>query len=206
MGLVETALRAENLAKKYRSGEQELVVFSGLNLEVQQGERVAIVGESGAGKSTLLHLLGCLDSPSEGRIYLGQREVSGLGESELSEIRRRTVGFVWQMNTLLGEFTALENVMMPLLVRGSGQTEAMDSARDRLKEVGLADRAAHWAGELSGGEQQRVVLARALVAKPSVAAGRRTDRQPGLADGRDDHGSAGATAPGSRSDLHPGYA
>jgi lipoprotein-releasing system ATP-binding protein len=165
---VETALRAENLAKKYRSGEQELVVFSGLNLEVQRGERVAIVGESGAGKSTLLHLLGCLDSPSEGRIYLGQREVSGLGESELSEVRRRTVGFVWQMNTLLGEFSALENVMMPLLVRGSGQTEAMDSARDRLKEVGLADRAAHWAGELSGGEQQRVVLARALVTRPSL--------------------------------------
>jgi lipoprotein-releasing system ATP-binding protein len=165
---VEAALRADNLAKKYQSGEQELVVFSGLNLEVQRGERVAIIGESGAGKSTLLHLLGCLDRPSEGRIYLGQREVSGLGEPELSEIRRRVVGFVWQMNTLLGEFTALENVMMPLLVRGTKRREAADSAGDRLREVGLAERASHRAGELSGGEQQRVVLARALVAQPAL--------------------------------------
>jgi len=165
---VDYALRAENLAKTYNNGHQELVVFSGLNFQVQRGERVAIVGESGAGKSTLLHLLGCLDTPSAGRIYLNEREVSGLRESEIAEIRRRSVGFVWQMNTLLSEFTALENVMMPLLVQGAGRPEAAKAARDRLAEVGLTERASHRAGELSGGEQQRVVLARAMVTQPSL--------------------------------------
>ena len=162
------SLRAENLAKRYRSGTTDVSVFSGLNLQVEAGIRLAIVGPSGAGKSTLLHLLGCLDRPTEGRIYLGQQEVSRLGERELAATRNRTIGFVWQMNTLLPEFTALENVSMPLRMRGTAPLEAMRAAEERLEEVGLKDRVQHRPGELSGGEQQRVALARALATQPAV--------------------------------------
>lgn len=160
-------IRAVNLTRKYRSGESELVVFSDLNLEVKRGERLAVVGESGAGKSTLLHLLGGLDRPSEGKIYFGSREVTSLANSELAEFQNREIGFVWQIHYLLPEFTALENVMMPLLIRGVSYREAAEVSLARLAEVGLRARASHRAGELSGGEQQRVVLARALVGKPS---------------------------------------
>jgi lipoprotein-releasing system ATP-binding protein len=129
---------------------------------------LALVGESGAGKSTLLHMLGGLDKPSTGTIYYGSREISTLPPSEQSDFRNREIGFVWQIHYLLPEFTALENVMMPLLIRGIQKEEAAADALARLEEVGLGARATHRAGELSGGEQQRVVLARALVGKPSV--------------------------------------
>jgi lipoprotein-releasing system ATP-binding protein len=162
----QTAIRAIDLAKRYRSGDGELIVFDGLNLEVNRGEKLAIVGESGAGKSTLLHLLGGLDRPSSGAIWFGESNIATLGDSELADLRNRSIGFVWQIHYLLPEFTALENVMMPLLVRGSGHAEAARAAASRLDEVGLRARASHRAGELSGGEQQRVVLARALVGKP----------------------------------------
>ncbi|MFB3778814.1 MAG: ABC transporter ATP-binding protein [Bryobacteraceae bacterium] len=162
----QTAIRAVDLAKRYRSGDEELVVFQGLGLEVCRGEKLAIVGESGAGKSTLLHLLGGLDRPSEGSIWFGERDITKLADSELAELRNRSIGFVWQIHYLLPEFTALENVMMPLLVRASGHEEAARAAAARLDEVGLRARASHRAGELSGGEQQRVVLARALVGTP----------------------------------------
>ena len=162
------SVRAENLTKRYRSGTTDVLVFSGLNLQVEAGVRLAVVGPSGAGKSTLLHLLGCLDRPTEGRIYLGQHEVSRLGERELAETRNRSIGFVWQMNTLLPEFTALENVSMPLRMRGVAPLEAMRAAEERLEEVGLKDRVHHRPGELSGGEQQRVALARAFVVEPEV--------------------------------------
>ena len=162
------SLRAENLAKRYRNGTTNVLVFSGLNLQVDAGVRLAIIGPSGAGKSTLLHLLGCLDRPTEGRIYLGQHEVSRLSERELAETRNRKVGFVWQMNTLLPEFTALENVSMPLRMRGTPAQDAMRAAEERLEEVGLKERVHHRPGELSGGEQQRVALARALAAQPSI--------------------------------------
>jgi lipoprotein-releasing system ATP-binding protein len=142
-------------------------VFAGLNLEVARGERLAIVGESGAGKSTLLHLLGGLDRPSGGSVYFGSKEITALTDSQLSEFRNREIGFVWQIHYLLPEFTALENVMMPLLIRGVNRAEAAALALGRLQEVGLGDRASHRAGELSGGEQQRVVLARALVGNPA---------------------------------------
>jgi len=127
-----------------------------------------LVGESGAGKSTLLHLLGGLDTPSGGTIYYGEREISGLSRSEQADFRNNEIGFVWQIHYLLPEFTALENVMMPLLIRGWSHARAVPQSRARLDEVGLGARASHRAGELSGGEQQRVVLARALAGEPSV--------------------------------------
>jgi len=164
----ESLLRAVGLSKKYRSGESDLVVFAGLDLEVAGGERLALVGESGAGKSTLLHLLGGLDRPSQGRIYFRGQDISELPDRDLAGFRNRQIGFVWQFHYLLPEFTALENVMMPLLIRGLGREEAEPEAMARLEEVGLKARASHRAGELSGGEQQRVVLARALVARPSL--------------------------------------
>jgi lipoprotein-releasing system ATP-binding protein len=143
-----------------------LVVFAGLELEVRRGERLAVIGESGAGKSTLLQILGGLDRPSDGAIWFGEKEITNLGDSGLADLRNRSIGFVWQIHYLLPEFTALENVMMPLLVRGTGRSEAEAAAAARLDEVGLGARASHRSGELSGGEQQRVVLARALVAGP----------------------------------------
>ena len=161
-------IRARNLSKVYKSGAADLVVFSGLDLDVGRGEMLALVGESGAGKSTLLHLLGGLDSPSSGTIYYGSKEISGLPRAEQADFRNQEIGFVWQIHYLLPEFTALENVMMPLLIRGWAQARAADRSLARLDEVGLRARATHRAGELSGGEQQRVVLARALVGEPSV--------------------------------------
>jgi lipoprotein-releasing system ATP-binding protein len=165
---LESAVRAVNLTKTYRSGGSDLVVFAGLHLEVPRGERLALVGESGAGKSTLLHLLGGLDRPTEGAIYFGQNDICSLPEADLAEFRNREVGFVWQIHSLLAEFTALENVMMPLLIRGQARETADKEAQARLDEVGLHNRAPHRAGELSGGEQQRVALARALVGNPRV--------------------------------------
>jgi lipoprotein-releasing system ATP-binding protein len=137
-----------------------------LNFSVDTGERVALTGESGTGKSSLLHCLGGLDRPSGGKIYFGQNDLQGLSESALADFRNREMGFVWQTHYLLPEFTALENVMMPLLIRGDLYEQAAPVALARLDEVGLRARAHHRSGELSGGEQQRVVLARALVGNP----------------------------------------
>ncbi len=162
------AIRGVNLAKKFRSGEAELVVFADVSFEIERGEQLALIGESGAGKSTLLYLLGGLDRPSNGTIYFDQKDIFDLSETELAEFRNREVGFVWQNHSLLPEFTALENVMMPLLIRGASVTEATPASLERLDEVGLRDRGSHRAGELSGGEQQRVALARALVGNPAV--------------------------------------
>jgi lipoprotein-releasing system ATP-binding protein len=161
-------LRAEALAKEYPTPNGPLLVFSGVDIEVHRGERVALTGESGAGKSTLLHLLGLLDAPSSGSVYIHGELASSLPEPRLAELRNRSIGFVWQMNTLLMEFTALENAMMPLLIRGAKKAHAADRAMALLDEVGLAARARHLAGELSGGEQQRVALARALAGDPSI--------------------------------------
>ena len=161
-----SAIRAVDLRKVYRSGTSDLVIFTGLRLEVERGETLALVGESGAGKSTLLHLLGGLDRPTSGAIYFGQNDICKLPGDRLAEFRNRELGFVWQIHSLLAEFTALENVMMPLLIRGVARDEAAPVSLARLDEVGLRNRAEHRAGELSGGEQQRVVLARALVGDP----------------------------------------
>ena len=162
------AISARGLSKRFQSGDRELVVFENLDLDVAPGERVALTGESGAGKSTLLYLLGGLDRPSGGKIYFGQKDLSQLSDQDLADYRNRHIGFVWQNHSLLPEFTAIENVMMPLLIRGSKPEEAEHAARTRLAEVGLENRAHHRAGELSGGEQQRVALARALVGRPQI--------------------------------------
>jgi lipoprotein-releasing system ATP-binding protein len=162
------AIRAVGLGKKYRSGDHDLVVFSDLNFEIAEGEKLALVGESGAGKTTLMHLLGGLDRPTEGAIYFGQNDICKLTGDQLSEFRNRELGYVWQIQSLLAEFTAVENVMMPLLIRGQSRDVAEPVSMARLDEVGLRNRAHHRAGELSGGEQQRVVLARALTGDPRV--------------------------------------
>src|ERR1035438_7455271 len=133
----DCAIRAVNLSRSYRSGGADLIVFSGLNFEVARGERLALVGESGAGKSTLLHLLGGLDRPTEGEIYFGQKDICKLSEAGLAMFRNREVGFVWQIHSLLAEFSALENVMMPLLIRGQAREAAVPIALARLDEVGL---------------------------------------------------------------------
>jgi lipoprotein-releasing system ATP-binding protein len=162
----QAALRADGLKKVFRSGASELVLFDNLSFEVGQGEMLAIVGESGTGKSTLLHILGTLDRPSAGDVYFAHLRLSTLSEDAAADFRNREIGFVWQFHYLLPEFTALENVAMPLLVRGVPKPEAEKEALGWLEEVGLKQRAHHRAGELSGGEQQRTALARALITKP----------------------------------------
>ena len=161
-------LRVENLTKIFRSGEQEVVVFDDLSLEVKQGELLALVGRSGSGKTTLLHLLAALDTPTRGEIYFGGQRLSELSFEEQAEYRNQRIGFVWQMHHLLPEFSALENVMLPQLIAGSDFEKAQGRARELLAEVGLQDALERRTGELSGGEQQRVALARALVNKPAL--------------------------------------
>src|SRR5207253_1646266 len=159
----EPLLRAVSLTKIYSGRVEEVVVFRDLNLEVERGEMIAIVGASGAGKSTLLHLLGGLDRPTAGSVILDKFDIFKVADVDLTRLRNRKVGFVFQFHHLLPEFSALENVMMPLLVGGLTRREARATAHDLLQRVGLEARAAHRPGELSGGERQRVALARALV-------------------------------------------
>ena len=164
----EPLVRAERLAKRFPSGRGVLTVFSGVSFDLEPGESVALVGESGAGKSTLLHLLGALDAPSEGEIFFADESLGRASDRRLAEYRNREVGYVWQSYHLLPEFTALENVMMPLLIGGARRRQVEPEARDWLARVGLAERETHQAGELSGGEQQRVAIARALIRRPKL--------------------------------------
>jgi lipoprotein-releasing system ATP-binding protein len=165
-------LKAQGLTKVYPAvagaarGEVEL--FRGLDLTIYAGEMVAIVGESGAGKSTLLHLLAALDKPTGGEVFCGESRLSIFTPRQAAEFRNRDVGYVWQFHYLLPEFTALENTAMPLLARGMSRESALRRAEFWLREVGLADRGQHRSGELSGGEQQRVSLARALITEPKL--------------------------------------
>jgi lipoprotein-releasing system ATP-binding protein len=170
-------LRAIGLAKIYpaiastspnATSSGEVVLFRNLDFSIASGEMVAIVGESGTGKSSLLHLLAALDRPTAGEVWLAETNLSQLTPRQAAEFRNRDVGYVWQFHYLLPEFTALENVAMPLLARGMGRTEALQQASLWLNEVGLSARAGHRSGELSGGEQQRVSLARALVTSPRL--------------------------------------
>ena len=161
-------LEARGLAKVYGSGEKRLPILVDANLILEQGEMVAIVAPSGAGKSTLLHLLAALDTPTSGTVYFATKAIETNDDTALAEFRNRAVGFLWQRHQLLPDFTAAENVAMPLLLRGETFASALGMARKWLAEVGLESRADHRAGELSGGEQQRVAIARALVTGPSV--------------------------------------
>jgi lipoprotein-releasing system ATP-binding protein len=166
--MTQALVRAEGLRKVFRSGKSDLVLFDNLSFQVGRGEMLAIVGESGAGKSTLLHIAGALDSASAGEVYVGDLRLTSLSENAAAEFRNREIGFVWQFHYLLPEFTALENVAMPLLLRGSPVQEAREAASRWLSKVGLEQRADHRSGELSGGEQQRVALARALITGPKL--------------------------------------
>ena len=159
-------LEAQSLSKTYRDAEVPVVVFSGLDLEVERGEMLAIVGPSGIGKSTLLHLIGGLDRPDSGKVRVDDRDVTAMSSDELARFRNRSVGFVFQFHHLLPEFSALENVAMPGWIGRRPAGEALDRAAELLEELGLGARSRHFPNQLSGGEQQRVAIARALLADP----------------------------------------
>ncbi|MCA9751036.1 MAG: ABC transporter ATP-binding protein [Gemmatimonadetes bacterium] len=164
----DRAIQAIELRRVFRSGPQTLEVLGGVSMEVRPGEMVAIVGPSGSGKSTLLHCLGGLDRPDAGEVRIGNDDLATLSDRELARVRNRRVGFVFQFHHLLPDFSALENVMLPSLVGGAPRAEAEARAKRLLEDVGLGARLAHAPGELSGGEQQRVAVARALVNEPDV--------------------------------------
>lgn len=161
-------VQVTGLEKTYRTARGPLTLFKNLDFQVAAGELVAIIGQSGAGKSTLLHILGALDTPSAGTVYCASTNVATLNPRQAAAFRNREIGYVWQFHYLLPEFTAQENVAMPLLARGAARREALELAANWLREVGLEDRRDHRPGELSGGEQQRVALARALVNNPRL--------------------------------------
>ncbi len=165
---IETLLEARALRRSFRQGSSELTVLQDVNLEIMAGERVAVVGASGSGKSTLLQLLGGLDTPSAGQVLIDGQDVATLTESQRGALRNRALGFVYQFHHLLPEFSALENVAMPLLVRRAPAGEAQAAATAMLSQVGLAERLGHRPSELSGGERQRAAVARALVTRPRI--------------------------------------
>ncbi len=165
---VSPIIQVQGLEKTYHTARGTLTLFHGLNLDVYPGELVAIVGQSGAGKSTLLHILGALDTPTAGTVHCASTNVAGLSQRQAAAFRNSKIGYVWQFHYLLPEFSALENVAMPLMARGQSRREALTVASNWLREVDLEDRAEHRPGELSGGEQQRVALARALVGIPRL--------------------------------------
>jgi lipoprotein-releasing system ATP-binding protein len=161
-------VETRQLRKVFRSKTAEQVVLKSIDLKVTEGEMIAVVGPSGSGKSTLLHLLAALDMPTSGTVYFRSRALESLPESHLEDFRNQAVGFVWQRHHLLPDFSAAENVAMPLLMRGARESAALSEATNWLNEVGLAAKARQMAGELSGGEQQRVAIARALVSEPAL--------------------------------------
>lgn len=160
-------LQAAGLTKTFDDGRLNLTVLRGVDLEIARGERIAIVGTSGSGKSTLLHLLGGLDTPSSGEVWVKGAQLSRLSDAVRGDVRNRQLGFIYQFHHLLPEFSALENVALPLLIRRTPQAEAYGQARTLLERVGLGERLAHKPGELSGGERQRAAVARALVTRPA---------------------------------------
>ncbi len=174
----DAVIHAEHLGKTYAEGKLRTPVFDGLSVAVAKGETVAILGASGAGKSTLLHLLGGLDTPTAGEVYVTGQKMSALSDAARGALRNKALGFVYQFHHLLPEFTALENVMLPVLLNGTGVRDASQRAKALLESVGLGHRLEHKPGELSGGERQRAAVARALVNRPACVLGRRAHRQP----------------------------
>ena len=162
----DPVIKISNLHKRYLQGSNAIHILRGIDVDIERGERVAITGLSGSGKSTLLHLLGGLDTPDEGTIAINGKNINELGEAEQCDLRNSALGFVYQFHHLLSEFSAEENVAMPLLIGGEKKAAAMKMARDMLASVGLTQRAEHKPSQLSGGERQRVAIARALVTRP----------------------------------------
>jgi ABC-type lipoprotein export system ATPase subunit len=157
-------LETINIKKTYEHINGNIILFNNLNLKIKQGDLIALIGSSGSGKSSLLHLLALLDNPSKGKILINNKEVSSLNESQKDEIRRKNISIIFQDNNLLSDFTALENVMMPLLIKGENEKDILSKAKKILKDVKILNRSDHFPNELSGGEQQRVSIARALIA------------------------------------------
>ncbi len=162
------AVQTLGLSKSFGSGPQSIELFRGLDLVIRKGERIAVVGASGAGKSTFLHIIGTLEKPTSGKVLYGGKDIFLSEERDLARFRNRHIGFVFQFHYLLPEFNALENVMMPGLIAGESKKDNLDKSLQLLERLGLADRLKHRVGELSGGEQQRVAVARALVLRPSL--------------------------------------
>ena len=165
---MDSLLVASGIRKRFRMGETELEVLKGVDLRVDPGEVVAVVGPSGVGKSTLLHILGALDSPTSGSLQIDSTDVFALSDRERARFRNESIGFVFQFHHLLGDFTAVENVMLPLMIQGCDASLARPPAAELLESVGLAERMDHLPSELSGGESQRVAVARAMVARPKL--------------------------------------
>ena len=164
----DAVLQAQSLGRTYVQGDLSVEVLKNVSLTINKGERVAIIGQSGSGKSTLLHLLGGLDTPTQGSIHVTGQDMSRLSQAKRGHLRNRAVGFVYQFHHLLPEFTAVENVSMPLLIRGASKSDATSQAQTLLARVGLGERFRHKPAELSGGERQRAAIARALVTSPAV--------------------------------------
>lgn len=165
---MEEIIRLEHISKIYHPGENEIRALSDVSLTIHKGEFVAIVGQSGSGKSTLMNLLGCLDTPTDGAYILEGSDVSTLSDQQLSAIRNRQIGFIFQGFNLIPSLTALENVELPLIYRGVGREERRRAARESLERVGLSNRMRHRPAEMSGGQQQRVAIARAIAAHPPI--------------------------------------
>ena len=161
-------LETINIKKTYEHINGNIILFNNLNLKIKQGDLIALIGSSGSGKSSLLHLLALLDNPSKGKILINNKEASSLNESQKDEIRRKNISIIFQDNNLLSDFTALENVMMPLLIKGENEKDILSKAKKILKDVEILNRSDHFPNELSGGEQQRVSIARALIAETDL--------------------------------------
>ena len=161
-------LETINIKKTYEHINGNIILFNNLNLKIKQGDLIALIGSSGSGKSSLLHLLALLDNPSKGKILINNKEASSLNESQKDEIRRKNISIIFQDNNLLSDFTALENVMMPLFIKGENEKDILSKAKKILKDVKILNRSDHFPNELSGGEQQRVSIARALIAETDL--------------------------------------